>query len=84
MAQMNQMIHIQGLRQLLTRDLMLRSIATVSISGTLPGCTLLRRRGIRVEIFENDLLYYTGTPAEIRQLAADLGLKITLSTLSRF
>ncbi|UMX81336.1 sugar phosphate isomerase/epimerase [Klebsiella pneumoniae] len=31
-----------------------------------------------VEIFENDLLYYTGTPAEIRQLAADLGLKITL------
>nr|VXZ83714.1 4-hydroxyphenylpyruvate dioxygenase and related hemolysins [Klebsiella pneumoniae] len=31
-----------------------------------------------MEIFENDLLYYTGTPAEIRQLAADLGLKITL------
>ncbi|STV88377.1 4-hydroxyphenylpyruvate dioxygenase [Klebsiella michiganensis] len=29
-------------------------------------------------IFENDLLYYTGTPADIRHLAADLGLKITL------
>ncbi|STR33911.1 4-hydroxyphenylpyruvate dioxygenase [Klebsiella grimontii] len=38
-----------------------------------------RRQAIRgVEIFENDLLYYTGTPADIRHLAADLGLKITL------
>ena len=58
---------------------MLRSIATVSISGTLPEAARYCGGGVSgVEIFENDLLYYTGTPAEIRQLAADLGLKITL------
>lgn len=59
---------------------MLRSIATVSISGTLPEkLHAIAAAGYQgVEIFENDLLYYTGTPAEIRQLAADLGLKITL------
>lgn len=56
---------------------MLRSIATVSISGTLPEkLHAIAAAGYQgVEIFENDLLYYTGTPAEIRQLAADLGLK---------
>ena len=66
---------------------MLRSIATVSISGTLPEkLHAIAAAGYQgVEIFENDLLYYTGTPADIRNLAADLGLKITLfSTLSRF
>ena len=59
---------------------MLRSIATVSISGTLPEkLHAIAAAGYQgVEIFENDLLYYTGTPAEIRLLAADLGLKITL------
>ncbi|HBV2477146.1 TPA: sugar phosphate isomerase/epimerase, partial [Klebsiella pneumoniae] len=59
---------------------MLRSIATGSISGTLPEkLHAIAAAGYQgVEIFENDLLYYTGTPAEIRQLAADLGLKITL------
>ncbi|STT48191.1 4-hydroxyphenylpyruvate dioxygenase [Klebsiella pneumoniae] len=42
----------------------------------LRSCTLLRRRGYQgVEIFENDSALLYGTPAEIRQLAADLGVK---------
>lgn len=59
---------------------MLRSIATVSISGTLlEKLHAIAAAGYQgVEIFENDLLYYTGTPADIRHLATDLGLKITL------
>ncbi|VDZ66349.1 4-hydroxyphenylpyruvate dioxygenase [Klebsiella aerogenes] len=59
---------------------MLRSIATVSISGTLPEkLHAIAAAGYQgVEIFENDLLYYTGTPRDIRNLAAELGLKITL------
>ena len=59
---------------------MLRSIATVSISGTLPEkLHAIAAAGYQgVEIFENDLLYYTGSPSDIRHLAADLGLKITL------
>lgn len=59
---------------------MLRSIATVSLSGTLPEkLTAIAAAGYQgVEIFENDLLYYTGTPADVRTLADDLGLKITL------
>ena len=59
---------------------MLRSIATVSISGTLPEkLSAIAAAGYQgVEIFENDLLYYTGTPADVRKLADDLGLKITL------
>lgn len=59
---------------------MLRSIATVSISGTLPEkLSAIADAGYQgVEIFENDLLYYTGSPADIRQMAADLGLQITL------
>lgn len=59
---------------------MLRSIATVSISGTLPEkLHAIADAGYQgVEIFENDLLYYTGSPADIRQMAVDLGLQITL------
>uniref|UniRef100_UPI0011E79EE8 sugar phosphate isomerase/epimerase family protein n=1 Tax=Serratia marcescens TaxID=615 RepID=UPI0011E79EE8 len=59
---------------------MLRSIATVSISGTLPEkLSAIAEAGYQgVEIFENDLLYYTGSPGDIRQMAADLGLQITL------
>ena len=59
---------------------MLHSIATVSLSGTLPqkleAAAAARFDG--VEIFESDLVYYDGAPADIRQLAADLGLEITL------
>ena len=45
---------------------MRRSIATVSLSGTLPEKLDGRRRraaSTRVEIFENDLLYFDGSPA---------------------
>jgi 4-hydroxyphenylpyruvate dioxygenase len=57
-----------------------RSIATVSISGTLvEKLTAIKAAGFRcVEIFENDLLYYEGTPEEVRRIADDLGLRIVL------
>jgi 4-hydroxyphenylpyruvate dioxygenase len=59
---------------------MLHSIATVSLSGTLPekleAAASARFDG--VEIFEADLLYFDGSPGDVRQLAADLGLEITL------
>lgn len=59
---------------------MQRSIATVSLSGTLPEkLEAIAAAGFDgVEIFENDLLYYAGSPREVRQLCADLGLAITL------
>ena len=57
-----------------------RSIATVSLSGTLPEkLEAIAAAGFDgVEIFENDLLYYGGSPRDVRKLAADLGLAITL------
>ncbi|WP_460133815.1 3-dehydroshikimate dehydratase QuiC [Pseudomonas sp. S1_E04] len=59
---------------------MQRSIATVSLSGTLPEkLEAIAAAGFDgVEIFENDLLYYDGSPREVRQLCADLGIAITL------
>src|SRR5580658_4556725 len=59
---------------------MLRSIATVSISGTLvEKLTAIAQAGFDgVEIFENDLLYYDGSPADVRKMCADLDLKIML------
>ncbi|BCF88445.1 bifunctional sugar phosphate isomerase/epimerase/4-hydroxyphenylpyruvate dioxygenase family protein [Paraburkholderia largidicola] len=59
---------------------MLRSIATVSVSGTLvEKLAAIRAAGFDgVEIFENDLLYFDGSPADIRKRCADLGLQITL------
>lgn len=59
---------------------MQRSIATVSISGTLvEKLTAIQAAGFDgVEIFENDLLYFDGSPADVRRIAADLGLKIML------
>ncbi|WP_434703995.1 bifunctional sugar phosphate isomerase/epimerase/4-hydroxyphenylpyruvate dioxygenase family protein [Pseudomonas sp. Z1-12] len=59
---------------------MQRSIATVSLSGTLPEkLDAIAAAGFDgVEIFENDLLYYDGSPREIRQMCADLGIAITL------
>jgi 4-hydroxyphenylpyruvate dioxygenase len=57
-----------------------RCIATVSLSGTLPekleAAALVGFDG--VEIFENDLLTYDGTQAEVRRIAADLGLAISI------
>jgi 4-hydroxyphenylpyruvate dioxygenase len=60
--------------------LMQTSIATVSISGTLvEKLTAIQTAGFDgVEIFENDLLYFDGSPADVRRIAADLGLKIML------
>jgi 4-hydroxyphenylpyruvate dioxygenase len=59
---------------------MQRSIATVSLSGTLPEkLEAIAAAGFDgVEIFENDLLYYAGSPRDVRQMCADLGLAITL------
>jgi len=59
---------------------MQRSIATVSLSGTLPEkLEAIAAAGFDgVEIFENDLLYDDGSPRSIRQMCADLGLAITL------
>ena len=56
------------------------SIATVSISGELgEKLQAIAAAGFDgVEIFENDLLTFGGTPVEVRQMAGDLGLDITL------
>ncbi len=57
-----------------------KCIATVSLSGTLPekleAAAAIGFDG--VEIFENDLLTFDGTPADIRELALGLGLTIPL------
>ncbi|UQN10254.1 bifunctional sugar phosphate isomerase/epimerase/4-hydroxyphenylpyruvate dioxygenase family protein [Deinococcus sp. QL22] len=57
-----------------------KSIATVSLSGTLlekmQAAAATGYDG--VEIFEHDLLNHSGPPAEVRRMAADLGLDITL------
>jgi 4-hydroxyphenylpyruvate dioxygenase len=59
---------------------MLHSIATVSLSGTLPEKlhAASAARFDAVEIFETDLLYFDGSPRDVRQLAGDLGLEIAL------
>ena len=59
---------------------MQRSIATVSPSGTLPEkLEAIAAAGFDgVEIFENDLLHYDGSPRDVRRLCADLGLEILL------
>src|SRR4051812_16387886 len=57
-----------------------KSIATVSLSGTLPekleAAAAVGFDG--VEIFENDLLTYDGSPADIRRIAEGLGLEIII------
>ncbi|WP_423065146.1 bifunctional sugar phosphate isomerase/epimerase/4-hydroxyphenylpyruvate dioxygenase family protein [Devosia sp. CN2-171] len=56
------------------------SIATVSISGDLAEkLEAIAAAGFDgVEIFENDLLTFNGSPREVRRMVADLGLEITL------
>ncbi|MFC3123974.1 bifunctional sugar phosphate isomerase/epimerase/4-hydroxyphenylpyruvate dioxygenase family protein [Pseudoroseomonas globiformis] len=57
-----------------------RSIATVCLSGDLTD-KLEAAANIGfdgVEIFENDLLTFAGSPADVRKMAADLGLAIAL------
>ena len=56
------------------------SIATVSLSGSLQerleAAANIGFDGF--EMFENDLLTFDGSPADIRHMAADLGLAITI------
>ena len=59
---------------------MRRSIATVSLSGTLTEKleAIAAARFDGVEIFEQDLVIYNGRPQDIRRMVADLGLTIDL------
>ncbi len=56
------------------------SIATVSISGSLEGkLRAVAEAGFDgVEIFENDLLGFPGTPREVGRIIRDLGMRCTL------
>jgi len=57
-----------------------KSIATVALSGTLPdkleAAAAVGFDG--VEIMESDLLTFDGSPADVRRIAADLGIAIDL------
>jgi len=59
---------------------MRRSIATVSLSGTLEEKleAVAAARFHAVEIFENDLLFFDGSPRQVRSMANGLGLDIVL------
>ena len=59
---------------------MKKSIATVSVSGMLREklAAISAARFDGVEIFENDLLQFPGTPGDVRKIAEDLGLAIDL------
>lgn len=54
------------------------SIATVCLSGGLAEkLEAIAAAGFKgVEIFENDLLSFNGTPSDVRKMVADLGLEI--------
>jgi 4-hydroxyphenylpyruvate dioxygenase len=54
------------------------AIATVCLSGGLQEkLEAISAAGFRaVEIFENDLIAFNGSPADVRRMASDLGLKI--------
>src|SRR5438093_3011527 len=54
------------------------SIATVSLSGSLGEKleAIAAAKFDAVEIFENDLLSCSGTPAEVRSIVRDLGLEV--------
>jgi 4-hydroxyphenylpyruvate dioxygenase len=60
------------------------SIATVCLGGTLAEKleAIAAARFDAVEIFENDLVTFSGTPADVRRAARDLGLDI--ATLQPF
>ncbi len=57
---------------------MRRSIATVTLSGTLEDkLEAISAAGFdAVQIYESDLTYYDGAPREIREIAEELGLAI--------
>ena len=56
------------------------AIATVCLSGTLDEkLQAISKAGFdAVEIFENDLLSFSGTPSDVRRMAADLGLAVAV------
>jgi len=57
-----------------------RSIATVSMSGTLAEKleAIAAARFDGIELFENDFVHFAGSAREVRAMAADLGLTIDL------
>ena len=59
---------------------MRRSIATVSLSGTLQEKleAAAAARFDAIEIFENDLLFFEGSAKGVGHIAASLGLEICL------
>jgi 4-hydroxyphenylpyruvate dioxygenase len=59
---------------------MRHSIATVSLSGSLPEklSAIAAARFDAVEIFENDLVFCEESPRQVARMAADAGLKISL------
>src|SRR6478672_4235159 len=59
---------------------MRKCIATVSLSGTLAAKldAIAAARFDAIEVFENDLIYFQGTPADLARMAADRGLGIDL------
>src|SRR5690349_21321080 len=59
---------------------MIRSIATVSLGGTLAEkLTAISAAGFDgIEIFENDLLFFDGSATDVKRVASDLGLRILL------
>ncbi len=63
-----------------TRPVMRKSIATVSLSGTLrEKLDAAAAAGFDgVEIFEADLLAFDGSPADVRRICGDLGLAIDI------
>ncbi len=56
------------------------AIATVCLSGTLnEKLEAIAAAGFKaVEVFENDLLSFNGTPSEVRRMAHDLGLSVAV------
>ncbi|WP_027854138.1 bifunctional sugar phosphate isomerase/epimerase/4-hydroxyphenylpyruvate dioxygenase family protein [Marinobacterium litorale] len=57
---------------------MKKALATVTLSGSLPAkLEAAASAGFQgIEIFENDLIQFDGSPADVRRMANDLGLEI--------
>ena len=59
---------------------MRKCIATVSLSGTLSEKldAIAAARFDAIEVFENDLIHFQGSPEHLREMATDRGLGIDL------